>query len=64
MRFFLVLLVALAACASKKPQAKHPDSVENKQKSLDQDKDERNSDAGDDKDDAPKKGADPCEGGE
>jgi hypothetical protein len=62
MRITLALVLALAGCAAKKPPAKQPNNVETKQ--LDQDKDERNGDAKDDKDDAPKKGGDPCEGGE
>ena len=65
MRFLLLLALATAGCASKKPAVKGPGgAVEKKQNDLDKDKDERNSDSHDDKDDSPKKGGDPCDGGE
>ena len=65
MRTALVLvLVGLLGCAAKKPQAKQPGNVE-KKGDLDKDKDERNGASPDDKDDHdPKRGGDPCEGGE
>jgi hypothetical protein len=65
MRFLLVLALLTAGCASKKPAAKAPGgTVENKQNDLDKDKSERNVDSADDKDQSPKKGGDPCDGGE
>jgi hypothetical protein len=67
MRTALVLvLVGLLGCAAKKPP-KQPGNVESSEKKgdLDKDKDERNGASPDDKDDHdPKRGGDPCEGGE
>ena len=60
-----VLVLALAGCAAKKPAPKQPGAVENKQTDLDKDKTERDSARPDDADDhEPKRGGDPCEGGE
>jgi len=61
----LVLALALAGCAGKKPAPKQPGAVENKQTDLDKDKSERDSAKPDDADDHDaKRGGDPCEGGE
>lgn len=62
----IVLFVAAVACGgSKKPAARQPGAVENKQTDLDKDKSERDSAKPDDADDHDaKRGGDPCEGGE
>jgi hypothetical protein len=62
----LVLALVLGGCAAKKPP-RQPGNVEHSEKKgdLDKDKDERNGASPDDKDDHdPKRGGDPCEGGE
>ena len=69
MRLSLAFALALAfvmtmGCAAKKSAVKKPGTVENKQNDLDKDKSERNNDSRDDKDDEPKRGGDPCDGGE
>ena len=63
MRFALILALVLGGCAAKKPP-KQPGNVE-KKSDLDKDKTERDGATPDDKHDRdPKRGGDPCEGGE